>query len=311
LDFSTKCPICGTDAQATQPGDSLIVACPRCSTYEISGTAIRLLELTPLTEEQAGGASGWVREAEKELLSSQDVDRLRALQPPTVAEQGTRLLRHLAKDHRVPGDQFDVLFRDPELQGITWSTNNRHLSYLIVDYLATEKEFITLANPHPSNDAYRVKITPAGWAALASLRSLNTSSSQAFVAMHFAETTMPLRKDGLIPAVSGAGFRPMIIDEKDHNNDMIDEILSEIRQSRFVVADFTEQRGGVYHEAGFAQGLGLPVIRTCKKDQVARLHFDVNHYPFVLWEDEHLPDFRERLQRRIEAVIGRGPLPTS
>jgi hypothetical protein len=41
-----------------------------------------------------------------------------------------------------------------------------------------------------------------------------------------------------------------------------------------LVADFTGQRGGVYWEAGFAQGLGIPVIRTCKSDELWKLHFD-------------------------------------
>ena len=42
-----------------------------------------------------------------------------------------------------------------------------------------------------------------------------------------------------------------------------DEIIGEIRRSRFLVADFTHgdkgARGSVYYEAGFAYGLGLPV----------------------------------------------------
>ena len=33
-----------------------------------------------------------------------------------------------------------------------------------------------------------------------------------------------------------------------------------------MVCDLTGYRGGVYFEAGFASGLGLPVIYTCRKD---------------------------------------------
>ena len=42
--------------------------------------------------------------------------------------------------------------------------------------------------------------------------------------------------------------------------------MHQIRKSKFLIADFTGQRGGVYYEAGFAYGLGLPVIWTCRKD---------------------------------------------
>ncbi len=37
---------------------------------------------------------------------------------------------------------------------------------------------------------------------------------------------------------------------------------------RFMIADFTGHRGGVYFEAGFAHGLGIPVIWTCREDQL-------------------------------------------
>jgi len=37
-------------------------------------------------------------------------------------------------------------------------------------------------------------------------------------------------------------------------------------ECRFIVADFTGQRGGVYFEAGYALGLRKPVIWTCKRD---------------------------------------------
>ena len=56
-------------------------------------------------------------------------------------------------------------------------------------------------------------------------------------------------------AISGAGYKPVRIDKHQHNNRIDDEIVAAIRQSRFVVADFTQQRGGVYFEAGLAMGL--------------------------------------------------------
>ena len=45
-----------------------------------------------------------------------------------------------------------------------------------------------------------------------------------------------------------------------------------------MVADFTcekgKVRGGVYYEAGFAQGIGIPVIWTVAKDSLDDVHFD-------------------------------------
>jgi hypothetical protein len=56
-----------------------------------------------------------------------------------------------------------------------------------------------------------------------------------------------------------------------HNNKIDDEIVAEIRRSKFLLADFTcekeKVRGGVYFEAGFGMRLGIPVIWTVAKDQ--------------------------------------------
>jgi len=95
---------------------------------------------------------------------------------------------------------------------------------------------------------------------------------------------------------------------------VMDKIIALVRVSRFVVADFTWNRGGVYYEAGFASGLGLPVIQICEESQLSssdpsvRLHFDVTHLNFIGWNEDKLAEFSDRLENRIVAVLGRGPL---
>jgi hypothetical protein len=78
-----------------------------------------------------------------------------------------------------------------------------------------------------------------------------------------------------LAVVQAAGYTPVIVNAVEHVNKIDDEIISQIRNARFLVADFTGHRGGVYFEAGFALGLGLPVFWTCKKDHLDHLHFDV------------------------------------
>ena len=103
-------------------------------------------------------------------------------------------------------------------------------------------------------------------------------SAQVFVAMWFHENTDSAYSHGIEPAIRDAGYRPLRIDQKEHLNKIEDEIVAEIRRSRFIIADFTQgeggARGGVYYEAGFAHGLGLPVILTCRTDCFDQLHFD-------------------------------------
>jgi nucleoside 2-deoxyribosyltransferase len=92
----------------------------------------------------------------------------------------------------------------------------------------------------------------------------------------------------------------------------MDKIIAKIRESRSVVADFKLNRGGVYYEAGFAAGLGLPVFCLCAEGQTDpesqdRVHFDVAHLNILRWDQNNLTRLSERLQDRIMAVIGRGP----
>ena len=127
--------------------------------------------------------------------------------------------------------------------------------------------------------------------------------------MWFHESMTQAYEDGIGPAVEEAGYSPLRIDQKEHINKIDDEIIAEIRRSRFLVADFTQgadgARGGVYYEAGFAHALSLPVIFTCREDSLNDLHFDTEHYNHIVWTDEN--ELREKLKNRILAVIGEGP----
>jgi hypothetical protein len=94
-----------------------------------------------------------------------------------------------------------------------------------------------------------------------------------------------------------------------HLNKVDDEIIAEIRRSRFLVADVTcepgKVRGGVYFEAGFAMGLNIPIIWTCKETSMNDLHFDTRQYPHIVWK--HSADLYTQLKARIGRLIGDGP----
>jgi len=112
--------------------------------------------------------------------------------------------------------------------------------------------------------------------------------------------------------ITRAGYKPTRIDREEYIGGVMDEIIAKIRESRFVVADLTENRGGVYYEAGFAFGLNLPVFTLCRKDHLDpganHVHFDVQHLNLLAWEDGKLAELTARLEARIVAVLGRGPL---
>ena len=132
-----------------------------------------------------------------------------------------------------------------------------------------------------------------------------TESTQCFVAMWFHESTTEAFENGISPALEETGYDPFRIDRKEHINRIDDEIIAEIRRSKFMVADFTHgedgARGGVYYEAGFAFELNIPVIHTCREDLIDSLHFDTSHINHIVWSSP--ADLRKKLKNRILAVI--------
>lgn len=176
-------------------------------------------------------------------------------------------------------------------------------------------------------------ITAKGWIHLDEIRKSEVLSDSVFVAMWFDDVTINYRK-AVIFAIESCGFEPIVIDRQDYNDFIMNQVISQIRQSRFIVADFTCRseiekenkilngvRAGVYWEAGMAYGLGRPVIHTCEDnvDSRNRLHFDVRQYNTIFWKEDNLgikirsldqrienPNFVEQLAIRIRNTIGLG-----
>ena len=142
--------------------------------------------------------------------------------------------------------------------------------------------------------------------------TLEIDSKKIFVAMWFDDSMNDAYTKGFALGIQEAGFEDVRVDTRieqvKHTGKIDDLVIAEIRSSRAVVADFTqggsEARGSVYYEAGFAHGLRIPVIFTCRKDCIEELHFDTRQYPHIVWEDPE--ELRESLNNRIRALLGVG-----
>ena len=124
--------------------------------------------------------------------------------------------------------------------------------------------------------------------------------------MAFGKETENIREDFRV-AIEGLNYSIRIIDEKEHNNQIVPEIFYEIERSKFVVVDVTYPNYGAYYEAGYAEALGKQVIICCRKKEFDdkenpnRPHFDISQKSMVVWEDEK--DLISRLSKRIEATV--------
>ncbi|WP_322283469.1 hypothetical protein [Prosthecobacter sp.] len=311
------------------------VFCTRCGNYSIPwhiSIDARWRKLCPL---QIANISGYIRENRGlKIESEMDIDFLSQLSTPTVADKAHKLLATFARNHPLPGAslRLDCGFIDSQSRmysvntapsfesdpngdraaltmfpalSASWSQNGAELSFLLIDYLIRGVGFLELMS---SDQDPRVcfKVSAKGWDHLQSSGLSNSTSG--FVAMWFDDSVNIAWEQAFYPAIKAAGYAPLRIDKKEHNNKIDDEIMASIRGARFTVADFTGERGGVYFEAGFANGLGKPVIWTVRHDWLGKLHFDTRQFNHITWTEDKLNELRDALKLRIEATIGRGPL---
>ena len=211
-------------------------------------------------------------------------------------------------------DKFAELF---ELLCLSESASNYDLGFLL-QYLEKQSLIRIKRTDYP----LELILTLEGYMRLDAIREVSTDSTKAFVAMWFDDSMTDAWAIGIQPAIIEAGYDPVRIDQKEHTNRIDDEIIAEIRRARFVVADFTHgkygsdllsencgARGGVYYEAGFAHGLSIDVIFTCRKDMIEEIHFDTRQFNHITWSKPE--DLKKALYNRISAVFGDGPLKPS
>jgi hypothetical protein len=180
------------------------------------------------------------------------------------------------------------------------------LDYPLFDAASTEECKFLIQHVRESGYIYKSDVlfglTAKGWEAVQAPNRGTGRPGRCFVAMSFDEALDPAYLEGIRPAVEqDCGCTAVRMKELHHNIDICDELLSEIRLAQFVVADFTQHKGGVYYEAGFARALGREVINSCHADDFDRLHFDTNHLNHIKWSTP--AELREKLADRITATI--------
>jgi nucleoside 2-deoxyribosyltransferase len=336
------CPICGDDyciSKITRDPILMVeIECERCGEFKIE-IHYRQNRNRPW-EEVRHLYSAWIRQRNKAGLVpsvGKDIDfvsfessewwRKRFANmgfPETINDKLDQLLLAYADD--IQGDYQKLVIQQPHFIADIAAKNMGEIEWLTSTL--EEQGFLKIVN----ND-YTLKISAKGWQKIDELRKATTLSNSAFVAMWFSDETTEYR-EAVIAAIGYCGYKPVIVDQQEYNDFIMDQVRSLIRQARFLVADFTSAaetikdgklkngvRGGVYWEAGMAYGLDKPVIHTCKDDDDSknRLHFDVSQYNTIFWKDDQLntrirsldetrenPTFAEKLAARIMATIGKG-----
>jgi hypothetical protein len=273
------------------------VTCERCGTFIWDSRVPRpatighQVRLSAFTRDQ--NAVGIVP-----FLSAELVKQIERMPFPRLRERSLRALAAMVQE--VGYDPQNLYqFRDmPQVQGVSYCADAEELWGLM--RILEHEGFVQLKGGGAA------LITPRGLLQAEELSQPGGVYLQGFVAMSFDHSMDDAYTLGFYPGIREAGYQPFRIDGKEHINGISDEILAEIRRSRFLVSDYTMMNNGVYFEAGVAVGLGIPVIATCRTDHFDTIHFDIKHINTLKWETP--AQLATDLAKRVSAVIGDGPL---
>ena len=311
--------------------DSLSVNSPRAGgRYIITGT--RAVVAGGWSEEQRMLVTSWLvnqrsmGDAQPRISDSMEIDSIRH---PSVFERAENLFKYISSQLSSIGDVFRIPYKPQNLEEnhpkwvhyakmLAWSGSTKLND---VEYLLRFLEDQNLIAPPPKviSVTERCVLTANGHAHLAKSGTPTVDSTQAFVAMWFDSSLDEAFYRGIEPGIKECGYSAVRIDQTEHLDKIDDQIIAAIRRAKFLVVDLTEgevakkedgtitggTRGSVYFEAGFAQGLNIPIIFTRRKNSPGKIHFDIRQYPCIFWNTPQ--ELKSRLASRISANFGDAP----
>jgi hypothetical protein len=311
-DKPPTCPICeeeNVERDSLFPQLASAINCLRCGSFQISKQLSGWFETpqfqaSPEKELLPYLSAHTKQESERKVIvdlnTSNWQEFARLHQSTAVSAKSRKLLELIAKRSNYPGDQIQLVgaYEYPLLD----SKNEKEFDYLM-NHL-NEGGFVTWKDRTERKDdplaLYYAVLTTKGWQKLEPFGA-GGIPGRCFVAMSFDPSLDDAYNFGICPALKqDCNLDPRRIDLVHHNEKICDKILSEIQLSSLLVTDFTLHRAGVYFEAGFAMGLGRPVIWTCHADEIDKAHFDTRQYNHIIWSDP--ADLRTKLTARIRAL---------
>lgn len=217
----------------------------------------------------------------------------------TPAEQAMNLIRYIGDEVKRMGHHIDITYPEiPDIMGV----QNHELVEGIIKELQEKGLILIAQHERTVADEYTlegVTLSLDGWEQYEEEQRGKFAGNYGFLAMEFDDPEHEtFAKEVLKPAVeTGTGFD--LHDQRDRlKAGIIDNLLRvNIRDARFVIVDLTHDNRGAYWEAGYAEGLGKPVVYICEKGKFkeASTHFDTNHLTTVLWSEGEEEGFCQEL----------------
>jgi hypothetical protein len=224
-------------------------------------------------------------------------------------------LRGLIGDHfAATADAYTAWV--PKTIALIGGTDLRAFHRLIVHALQIghiQKTDTVMLDPDVSmKSADQYVLTMPGWAVYEAEKKGQIAGRYGFMAMQFDDPDLqPIFKDIIKPRVKGAtGYDVVEVREKSRAGVIDNIIREEIRNAAFVLADLSHGNNGAYWEAGYAEGLGKPVIYLCEQNAFdkTKTHFDTNHCTTVMWSKGEEDLFADQLIATIQRSFALLPI---
>lgn len=307
------------DRSGPAGGDWWRISCPRCGDFEVTESVLEDISLDLRRNvKKAAAVSHIIRQMADRGMPRLTAHQLRPIiesaKLPTITEAADNLVLLL-------GQEIDV-------EGAFWPANAVSLQSrigtagiegvrMVVNALSADDLLLIRLNPddrstqrvlNPSVNMFGLALSFAGWRRFEELKRRVESSRRAFMAMKFGESDLDaMFTNHFVPAVDATGFDLRRVIDGQRAGLIDDAMRVDIRASRFVIADLSHHNNGAYWEAGFAEGLGRPVIYTCRKDVFenpeTRPHFDTNHHLTVVWDSADPNPSVQKLKDTIRATL--------
>ena len=183
---------------------------------------------------------------------------------------------------------------------------NRNMSFQLLSELEDRGEII-IGHKIMGGKYIDTNLSLVGWEIYESQKHGRLTSDFGFIAMQFNDIELEtFVRDTVKPLVKESTGYNLIDVREVSRAGIIDNIIrSEIRNARFVIVDLTHDNNGAYWEAGYAEGLGKPVIYLCEKTkfETKRTHFDTNHCTTILWSKDDIDGFSSQFQATLVLSI--------
>ena len=311
----SQCPVClnfyGTEAQTASSDGGLHVNCELCGRFTVTDVAFEDF-LNPigasgsqLSEMHRARIAYKLRSGNIDSASNRPLVKSDFLENfiregcpgPSPSEQALNIVRFIGAEVTKAGNPLQWLPIDFH---VVVGAPNRLFSLGIAKELIEQGVVSgTNGNDPRGPNLSNVNLTLKGWSQYDNLKNGQTVGRHGFIALKFGDAVLEELVAQIIKPAIQTGIGYALFDMRDvARAGVIDNIMrAQIRDAAFVLVDLTHDNSGAYWEAGYAEGLGKPVIYICERAKFdsVQTHFDTNHCTTVLWSDDRQQEFSDEL----------------